>query len=91
MTTNDSHPSAGRFRRNSHIFRSLLKLQLMLLAVLLIFPQLVSAQWNATIGAQSPDLGRQGLAFLPNEIWIHAGESITWSMAANEAHTQSRS
>jgi plastocyanin len=87
MTTNDSHPSAGRFRRNSHILRSLLKLQLILLAVLLIFPQLVSAQWNATIGAQSPDLGRQGLAFLPNEIWIHAGESITWSMAANEAHT----
>jgi len=87
MTTNDSHPSAGRFRRNSHIFRSLLKLQLMLLAVLLIFPRLVSAQWNATIGAQSPDLGRQGLAFLPNEIWIHAGESITWTMAVNEAHT----
>jgi plastocyanin len=87
MTSKNSHPSAGRFRRNSHIFRSRLKLQLMLLAVLLIFPQLVSAQWNATIGAQSPDLGRQGLAFLPNEIWIHAGESITWTMAVNEAHT----
>src|SRR5215831_4617554 len=29
------------------------------------------AQWNATIGAQSDDLGRQALAFLPNEIWIH--------------------
>ena len=53
----------------------------------MVFPPLLSAQWNATIGAQSPDLGRQGLAFLPNEIWIHAGESITWSMAANEAHT----
>lgn len=87
MTTNDSHPSPGRFRRNSHVFRSLLKLHLMFLAGLVIFPQLVSAQWNATIGAQSHDLGRQALAFLPNEIWIHAGDSITWTVAANEPHT----
>ena len=87
MTTNDSHPSTGRFRRNFGVFLNSLRLHLMLLAALVLFPQLLSAQWNATIGAQSPDLGRQGLAFLPNEIWIHAGDSITWTMAANEPHT----
>jgi plastocyanin len=34
-----------------------------------------------------PSLGRQGLAFLPNEIWIHAGDSITWTVTADEPHT----
>jgi hypothetical protein len=35
-----------------------------------------AAQWNATVGAQSNDKGDQALAFLPNEIWIHAGDRI---------------
>lgn len=58
----------------------------------LIVPQAVHAAattWNATAGAQSDDLGRQGLAFLPNELWIHAGDSITWTFATDEAHTVS--
>ena len=44
-------------------------------------------EWHATVGAQSPDMGRQALAFLPNEIWIHAGDSITWRWDANDIHT----
>jgi len=47
------------------------------------------AQWRATVGAQSKDLGRQALAFLPNEIWIHEGESITWRFETDEIHTVS--
>ena len=43
--------------------------------------------WLATVGAQSNDKGRQALAFLPNEIWIHAGDSITWTFDADELHT----
>jgi plastocyanin len=43
--------------------------------------------WFATVGAQSSDKGRQALAFLPNEIWIHAGDSITWQFDADEVHT----
>ena len=43
--------------------------------------------WFATVGAQSNDKGRQALAFLPNEIWIHAGDSITWRFGADEVHT----
>jgi plastocyanin len=39
------------------------------------------------VGAQSADMGRQALAFLPNEIWIHAGDSITWRWDADDIHT----
>jgi len=46
-----------------------------------------AAQWNATVGAQSDDKGHQALAFLPNEIWIHTGDSITWTFDVDEIHT----
>jgi plastocyanin len=39
------------------------------------------------VGAQSNDKGRQALAFLPNEIWIHAGDFITWTFDVDEVHT----
>ena len=44
-------------------------------------------EWQAWVGAQSPDLGRQALAFLPNELWIYAGDSIRWTHASTEIHT----
>ena len=52
-----------------------------------ISPQVLQAQWNALVGAQSGDKGKQALAFLPNEIWIHAGDDITWTFAVDEIHT----
>jgi plastocyanin len=45
--------------------------------------------WKATLGAQSKDMGKQAIAFLPNELWIHAGDSITWTSAAGDIHTVS--
>jgi plastocyanin len=60
-----------------------------LLLVTLSLPQALLAQWKATVGAQSKDLGRQALAFLPNEIWIHQGDSITWTFKTAEIHTVS--
>jgi len=39
------------------------------------------------VGAQSRDLGSQALAFLPNELWIHAGDSIRWTHSSTEIHT----
>jgi plastocyanin len=45
------------------------------------------AQWQASVGAQSKDKGHQALAFLPNEIWIHAGDSISWAFNADDIHT----
>jgi plastocyanin len=51
--------------------------------------QTVQAQqtWQATLGAQSKDMGRQAIAFLPNEMWIHVNDSINWTSATGEIHT----
>src|SRR5438128_4842133 len=65
----------------SDIFRGAL-----ILAVLLV-PSAVQAQWQVTAGAQSADKGRQALAFLSNELWVHAGDSITWTFPTPEIHT----
>ena len=48
---------------------------------------LSATQWHATVGAQSHDMGRQVGAFLPNEMWIHVGDSIAWTFDANDIHT----
>jgi len=58
-----------------------------LILATLAIPQLTQAQWQATVGAQSSDLAKQAMAFLPNEMWIHAGESITWTFDTAEPHT----
>ena len=65
-------------------------LGLVSLAVL-SFPQTLNAQqnWHAKVGAQTPDMGRQALAFLPNELWIHSGDSVTWTFNSDEIHTVS--
>jgi plastocyanin len=58
------------------------------LGAMVVFSQPALAQsWQVTAGAQSPDKGMQALAFMPNEIWIHAGDSITWTFPADEPHT----
>ena len=73
-------------------------LRWMLLFTVLIVPQVLwggasapaataTTEWFATVGAQSNDKGHQALAFLPNEIWIHAGDSITWTFDVDEVHT----
>lgn len=66
----------------SAIFRWVL-----LLAALLVPQMGQAAQWNATVGGQNHDKGHQALAFLPNEIWIHAGDSIAWRFDADDIHT----
>ena len=72
---------------NSFRFSAILRWMLMF--AVLVVPQVAQAQWHATVGAQSKDKGRQALAFLPNEIWIHAGDSITWTFVTDEIHTVS--
>jgi plastocyanin len=56
------------------------------IALLLLSP-FASAQWTATVGGEDNTMGRQALAFLPNEIWIHAGENVTWTLKTDEPHT----
>jgi len=36
------------------------------------------------IGADTKDQARQALAFLPNEIWIHEKDSITWTFESTK-------
>jgi plastocyanin len=48
-----------------------------------------ATEWNAWAGAQTADQGIQVLAFLPNEFWIHAGDSIRFTFSTNELHTVS--
>ena len=63
-------------------------IQFVLIFAAISFSQAAHAQsWQATVGAQSLDKGRQALAFLPTEIWIHAGETISWTQATDEPHT----
>src|ERR1700676_3323175 len=68
--------------------RSPSRLRWFLTVAALVVPHVVQAQsWQATVGAQRSNKGRQALAFLPDEIWIHAGDSITWKVTTDEAHT----
>jgi len=45
--------------------------------------------WQDTVGAQTPDKGIQALAYLPNDLWIDAGDSIAWKWGSDEPHTVS--
>lgn len=58
----------------------------MLFAVLTVVPAF-AADWKANVGAQDENKGRQVVAFLPNELWIHAGDSVQWNVKADEIHT----
>lgn len=59
--------------------------------LLLLVPKAVPAatNWTVGLGAQSGDASVQAMAFLPNEVWIDAGDSVTWSSHTGEAHTVS--
>ena len=67
-------------------FHSTLRRCALPIALLLPFAALADT-WQIQVGAQNGDRAHQALAFLPNEIWIHANDSITWSFPSNEVHT----
>jgi plastocyanin len=48
---------------------------------------LQAEEWRVTVGAESRNQGNQALAFLPNELWIYAGDSIRWTFPTHERHT----
>src|SRR5262249_55837633 len=50
-------------------------------------PGRADTTWHVWVGAQNKDLGRQALAFLPNEIWIHPHDSIVFHFAVDEIHS----
>src|SRR6266849_6862268 len=74
----------------TNLSASQLRLTLCRCALLISILLPVSAladNWQLQVGAQNGDRAHQALAFLRNEIWIHSGDSITWTFPANEIHT----
>src|SRR6266446_4763492 len=59
----------------------------LLLAALMVPVSIQAETWQVAAGAQNMDKARQVLAFLPNEIWIHAGDTVNWTVGADEIHT----
>ncbi len=59
----------------------------LLLAALMVPVSIQAQTWQAAVGAQSVDKAKQVVAFLPNEIWIHAGDTVNWTVGADEIHT----
>src|SRR5580765_1812583 len=58
--------------------------------VVILMAGAVTAQakdWQAIAGAESSGRGSQALAFLPNELWVHTGDSIRWTFPTHERHT----
>jgi len=63
---------------------------LTLVSAFLMFPSVASAQqtWQVQVGAESHNEAMQADAFLPNEIWIYAGDSIQFKFSPkHEIHT----
>jgi plastocyanin len=56
-------------------------------AAIIVSKAVQAESWHALVGAESPDHASQVIAFLPNEMWIHAGDSITWSFPVLEPHS----
>ncbi|WHZ18827.1 MAG: DNA gyrase subunit B [Rhodanobacteraceae bacterium] len=48
---------------------------------------LAQAQWKADVGAESTDHAVQVFSFLPNEMWVHEGDSITFNFAVDLPNT----
>jgi plastocyanin len=44
-------------------------------------------EWRVLVGVESGTRGRQALAFLPNELWIHAGDTVNYRYPTHERHT----
>lgn len=72
-------------------FQSITRLTLsrwIYLLAIFVFPQAAwSTNWQATAGVQTTDEGIQALAFVVNELWVHVGDSITWTFPTGEIHT----
>lgn len=50
-------------------------------------PAAAQTTWQANVGSQSTDKAVQALAFLPNDITVDVGDSITWTFPTAEIHT----
>src|SRR3954454_2823274 len=50
-------------------------------------PAQAGQQWQVAAGASSRSEGIQALGFYPGDIWVNAGDSVTWNFRSGEEHT----
>src|SRR6266699_3284921 len=43
--------------------------------------------WHAVVGVESHDHATQGLIFLPNALWVDAGDTVVWTATSGDIHT----
>lgn len=43
--------------------------------------------WKVKVGVESKDMSIDGMLFLPSQLWINAGDTVTWTFDSMEAHT----
>ncbi len=43
--------------------------------------------WHVQAGWATKDQALQGMVFLPKEIWVDAGDTVTWTIRSGEFHT----
>lgn len=43
--------------------------------------------WQVKVGVESKDMSIDGMLMLPNQLWINAGDTVTWTFDTMEAHT----
>lgn len=43
--------------------------------------------WTVQVGSESSDQAIQGMAFLPADIYVNAGDKVTWKANSAEIHT----
>lgn len=61
-----------------------LRIVVAMLAVCMGGAVLKAEIWRATAGAEGGNLGSQAFGFLPNELWIHAGDGIQWAFGSSD-------
>lgn len=77
-------------KRAISILLSVLCISATVLFAFLLPPESRAQQnWHASVGGETKDMGKQASSFFPNEIWIHAGDSITWTWKSDILHTLS--
>jgi plastocyanin len=61
-------------------------LSLSTLALIATASPVQAEEWQARVGLESADRGSHAVAFLPNELWVHSGDSIRWTFPTHERH-----
>src|SRR5262249_52752792 len=89
LVENKSLLSGGKMGRDISIRFSTIVGSALALVVLVVPLAQAQVTWNVSLGSQSPDASKQAMAFLPNELWIYKGDSITWTSKTDEIHTVS--